>query len=207
MKLALQSLDGKATGDITLDKDIFGLPVREDILNAMVKYQLAKRRQGSHKTKTRSEVSATGKKAFGQKGTGNARASTLDTVRHRGGGTVHGPVVRDHAIKMNKKERALAMKTALSSKAANKTLIVLKDATAKTHKTKAMVDALAKLKVSNAVIVTGKEIDANFDRATNNILCIDVLSIDGANVYDILRRDNLILTEEAVKELTAKLKG
>jgi len=207
MKLALQSFDGKATGDITLDKDIFGLPIREDILNSMVKYQLAKRRQGSHKTKTRAEVSATGKKAFAQKGTGNARASTLDTPRHRGGGTAHGPVVRDHSITLNKKVRALAMKTALSSKAANKQLIVVKDAVMKTHKTKPMVDALAKMNVKNAVIVTGKEIDANFDRATNNIPCIDVLSIDGANVYDILRRDNLVLTEEAVKALTEKLKG
>ncbi len=207
MKLALQSFDGKATGDITLDKDVFGLPVREDILNSMVKYQLAKRRQGSHKTKTRSEVSATGKKAFAQKGTGNARASTLDTVRHRGGGTVHGPVVRDHSITLNKKVRMLAMKTALSSKLASKQLIVVKDAVAKTHKTKAMTEALAKMNVANAVIVTGKDIDANFDRATNNIPCIDVLSIDGANVYDILRRHHLVLTEEAVKELTAKLKG
>ena len=207
MKLALQSLDGKATGDITLDKDIFGIEVREDILNAMVKYQLAKRRQGSHKTKTRSEVSATGKKAFSQKGTGRARASTLDTPRHRGGGTAHGPVVRDHSIKMNKKERVLAMKMALSSKAASKQLIVVKDAKAKTHQTKPMAAALEKMKVANAVIVTGKEIEANFDRATNNIPCIDVFDINGANVYDILRRDNLILTEEAVNELTAKLKG
>lgn len=207
MKLALQSFDGKATGDITLDKDVFGLPVREDILNAMVKYQLANRRQGSHKVKTRAEVAATGKKAFNQKGTGNARASTLDTPRHRGGGVAHGPVVRDHAMKMNKKVRQLALKTALSSKATNKLLIVVKDSVAKTHKTKAMVDALAKMNVSNAVIVTGKDIDANFDRATNNIPCVDVVSIDGANVYDILRRDNLILTEEAVKALTEKLKG
>ena len=207
MKLAVKTFDGKDSGEITLDKDVFGLPERADILNAMVKYQLANRRQGSHKTKTRAEDSATGKKSFAQKGTGNARASTLVTPRHRGGGTAHGPVVRDHAMKMNKKVRALALKTALSSKAAAKKLIIVKDAVAKTHKTKAMADAFAKMDVSNAVIVTGKEIDANFDRATNNIPCIDVLNIDGANVYDILRRDNLVLTEEAVKELTAKLKG
>lgn len=202
MKLAIQSFDGKGTGEITLDKDIFGLPVREDILNAMVKYQLAKRRQGSHKTKTRAEVSATGKKAFGQKGTGNARASTLVTPRHRGGGTAHGPVVRDHAINMNKKERALAFKTALSSKAANKQLIIVDAATTKSHKTKAMAEALNKMSVTNAVIVTGKDIDANFDRATNNIPCIDVFDVNGANVYDIMRRDQLILTKEAVDALT-----
>ena len=207
MKLALQSFDGKADGDITLDKDVFGVEVREDILNAMVKYQLANRRQGSHKVKTRAEVSATGKKAFRQKGTGHARASTLDTPRHRGGGVAHGPVVRDHSIKMNKKVRQLAFRTALSAKASNKQLIVVKDAAVKSHKTKPMADALKKMNVANAVIVTGKEIDTNLDRATNNIPCIDVFDINGANVYDILRRDNLILTEEAVKELTAKLKG
>ena len=200
MKLALQSFEGKATGDITLDKDVFGTEVRMDILNAMVKYQLAKRQQGTHKTKTRSEVSATGKKAFKQKGTGHARASTLDTPRHRGGGTAHGPVVRDHSIKMNKKERALAMKMALSSKVANKQLIVVKDATAKTHQTKPMAAALTKMGVTNALIVTGKEIETNFDRATNNIPCIDVFDINGANVYDILRYDRLVADASIFEE-------
>jgi len=207
MKLAIKTWDGKESGEITLEKTIFGLPVREDILNQMVKYQLANRRQGSHKTKTRAEVNATGKKAFAQKGTGRARTSTLVTPRHRGGGTAHGPVVRSHAINMNKKLRVLALKTALSAKVASKQLIIVKDAVAKSHKTKAMADAFTKMNIANAVVVTGKDIDANFDRATNNIPCIDVLNIDGANVYDILRRDNLVLTEEAVKELTAKLKG
>ena len=207
MKLAIKTWDNKDGGEITLDKDVFGVEVRDDILNAMVKYQLANRRQGTHKVKTRAEVSATGKKAFKQKGTGHARASTTDTPRHRGGGVAHGPVVRDHSISMNKKQRALALKTALSAKVANKQLIVVKDAVAKTHKTKPMVDALTKMGVSNAMIVTGAEIDTNFDRATNNIPHIDVLPTAGANVYDILRRENLILTEEAVKQLTEKLKG
>jgi large subunit ribosomal protein L4 len=207
MKLKVQTWDNKAGGEITLDKDVFGLPVREDILNAMVKYQLAKRRAGTHKTKTRSEVSATGQKSFNQKGTGRARASTLDTVRHRGGGTVHGPTPRDHSHSLNKKTRRLAMKTALSAKAASGQLIVVKDAALKSHKTKPMADALTKMGVSNAVVVTGAVIDANFDRATNNIPCIDVFSTSGANVYDILRRENLILTQEAVDTLTANLKG
>jgi large subunit ribosomal protein L4 len=207
MKLAIQSLTGSASGDITLDKDIFGLPVRADLLNAYVKYQRANAQAGTHKTKTRSEVSATGKKAFKQKGTGNARTSTLDTPRHRGGGTAHGPVVRSHAIKMNKKVRALAFKTALSAKAADNKIIVLADAKAKSHKTKAMAEALSKMNISNAVIVTGKEIDSNFDRATNNIPCIDVFDVNGANVYDILRRDTLVLTKEAVEALTERLKG
>lgn len=207
MKVKVQTWDNKADGEITLDKDVFGLPMREDILNAMVKYQLAKRRAGTHKVKTRSEVSATGKKAFKQKGTGHARASTTDTVRHRGGGVVHGPTPRDHAHSLNKKTRLLAMKTALSTKVANGQLVVVKDAALKSHKTKPMAEALAKMGISNAVIVTGKEIDANFDRATNNIPCVDVFSTAGANVYDILRRENLILTQEAVDTLTANLKG
>lgn len=207
MKLAIQTWDNKAAGEITLDKDVFGLPVREDILNAMVKYQLAKRRAGTHKTKTVSEVSGTGKKPFRQKGTGGARSGSTRTVRYRGGAVVHGPVVRDHAHTLTKKVRKLAMKTALSSKAASGQLIVVKDAALKSHKTKAMADALTKLGVSNAVIVTGNEIDVNFDRATNNIPCIDVFSTAGANVYDILRREKLILTQEAVDALTASLKG
>ena len=207
MKLAIQSFEGNGSGEITLDKDVFGLPDRPDLLNRIVRYQRLNAQAGTHKTKTRAEVSATGKKAFRQKGTGNARASTLDTPRHRGGGTAHGPVVRDQSIKMNKKERALAMRTALSSKASAKQLIVVADTSVKSHKTKAMADALKKMNVTSAVIITGKDIDANFDRATNNIPCIDVLNVDGANVYDILRRDNLILTKEAVDALTERLKG
>lgn len=205
MKLAIKTWDNKDSGEITLEKTVFGLPVREDILNAMVRYQLAKRRQGSHKTLTRAEVSATGKKAFRQKGTGGARASTLDTPRHRGGGHAQARSVRDYSFDMNKKLRALALKTALSAKLANSQLIIVKDAVVKTHKTKPMADALAKMDVTNAVIITGAEINANFDRATNNIPCIDVMSNDGANVYDILRREKLILTEEAVKALTERL--
>jgi len=207
MKLAIKTWDNKAGGEITLDKDVFGLPVREDILNAMVKYQLAKRRSGTHKVKTRAEVSATGKKAFKQKGTGHARASTTDTPRHRGGGVAHGPVVRDHAHNLTKKMRRLALKTALSAKVANGQLIVVKDAVLKSHKTKEMAATLANMGIANAVIVTGLTIDANFDRATNNIPCIDVLPAAGANVYDILRRDSLVLTQEAVDTLTANLKG
>ena len=207
MKLAVQTWDNKSDGEMTLDKDVFGLPVREDILNAMVKYQLAKRRAGTSKVKTRAEVSATGKKAFKQKGTGHARASTLDTPRHRGGGVAHGPVVRDYAHSLTKKMRKLALKTALSAKASNGQLVIVKDAALKSHKTKAMAESLAKMGVSSAVIIAGKELDNNFDRATNNIPCVDVLPIDGANVYDILRREKLVLTKEAVDALTANLKG
>ena len=207
MKLAVKTIDGKAAGDITLDKDIFGVEIRSDILHQMVKYQLAKRRSGNAKVKQRHEISGTGKKPWSQKGTGRARAGDLKRNIDRGGATVHGPIVRDHSIKMPKKLRALALKTALSAKAAEGKLIILDEAKAKDHKTKTMAAAIEKLGLKSAVIVGGKEVDTNFARATSNIPLIDVLTSQGANVYDILRRDTLVLTKDAVNDLTEKLKG
>lgn len=207
MKVAVKTLDNKAAGDITLDKEVFGVEVRQDILHQMVNYQLAKRQSGNHKAKERSEITGTGKKPHAQKGTGNARAGDKKRNIDRGGGVVHGPRVRSHAIGMTKKVRVLAMKTALSSKAQEGKLIVIDDAKAKDHKTKPMAEMLAKFEFGSAVIVGGKEIDANFARATANLPKIDVLPSQGANVYDILRRDVLVLTKEAVSDLTEKLKG
>jgi large subunit ribosomal protein L4 len=207
MKLAVKTLDGKDAGEVTLDKSIFGVEVRQDILHQMVNYQLAKRRAGTAKAKQRHEVSGTGKKPHAQKGTGRARAGDKKRNIDRGGAVVHGPVVRSHAFDMPKKVRQLAMKCALSAKAAEGKLIIIDSATAKTHKTKDMVNALAGFGLTSAVIVGGQEIDANFARATANIPLIDVLPSQGANVYDILRRDTLVLTKDAVNDLTEKLKG
>lgn len=207
MKVAVKTLDGKASGEITLDKDVFGAEVRQDLLHQMVNYQLAKRRSGNHKAKQRHEISGTGKKPWAQKGTGRARAGDLKRNIDRGGAVVHGPVVRSHAISMPKKLRQLAMKSALSSKAAAGKLIILEEATAKDHKTKPMAGAMKKLELDNALIVGGAEIDVNFARATANLPRIDVLPSQGANVYDILRRDVLVLTKDAVKDITEKLKG
>ena len=207
MKVAVKTLENKAAGDITLDKNIFGVEVRKDILHRMVNYQLAKRRSGNHKAKQRHEISGTGKKPWAQKGTGRARAGDLKRNIDRGGAVVHGPVVRSHAIDMPKKVRKLALKMALSAKAAEGKLIILDDAKAKSHKTKPMVEALKKMELSSAVIVGGKEVDVNFARATANIPLIDVLPSQGANVYDILRRDTLVLTKDAVNDITEKLKG
>lgn len=207
MKMAVKTLDGKASGDITLDKDIFGAEVRQDLLHRMVNYQLAKRRGGNHKVKQRNEISGTGKKPWAQKGTGRARAGDLKRPIDRGGATVHGPVVRSHAIALPKKIRQLALKSALSAKAAEGKLIILDEAKAKDHKTKPMAEAMKKLELSNALIVGGAEIDVNFARATANLPRIDVLPSQGANVYDILRRDVLVLTKDAVKDITEKLKG
>ena len=206
MKIAVKSLDNKEAGSLDLDEAIFGLPVRKDILLAMVRYQLNKRRAGTHDTKQISEVSGTGKKPYKQKGTGNARQGSLRSPQFRGGATVHGPTPRSHAIGLPKKVRKLALKTALSSKAADGNLIVLDGIAAKTHKTKEMVSAFEKLGITNALIVGGTEVDTNFLRATGNIPLIDVLSADGANVYDILRREKLVLTKDALAALTEKLK-
>ena len=207
MKVAVKTLDNKAAGDITLDKDIFGVEVRSDILHRVVNYQLAKRRSGNHKVKQRHEISGTGKKPWAQKGTGRARAGDLKRTQDRGGSTVFGPVVHSHAINVPKKVRKLALKMALSTKAAEGKLIVLDDAKVKSHKTKPMAEALGKMDLSSALILGGKEIDANFARATANIPRIDVLPSQGANVYDILRRDVLVLTKDAVNDITEKLKG
>lgn len=207
MKIAVKTIEGKASGDITLDKEIFGAEVRKDLLHRMVNYQLAKRRGGNHKVKQRHEITGTGKKPWAQKGTGRARAGDLKRNIDRGGATVFGPVVRSHAIDLPKKVRKAALRSALSAKAAEGKIIILDDAKAKEHKTKPMVEALKKLEINNALIVGGAEIDVNFARATANIPLIDVLPSQGANVYDILRRDTLVLTKDAVNDLTEKLKG
>lgn len=207
MKIAVKTIDNKAAGDITLDDSIFGLEVRQDLLHSMVNYQLAKRRGGNHKVKERHEINGTGKKPWAQKGSGRARAGDLKRPQDRGGATVHGPQPRDHAVEMPKKLRALALKTALSAKAKEGKLIVIDEAKAKDHKTKPMAAALGKFGFNSALIVSGSEVDANFARATANLPRIDVLSSKGANVYDILRRDVLILTKDAVNDLTERFKG
>lgn len=206
MKVAVKTLDNKDAGSFELDADIFGLPVRQDILLMMVRYQLNKRRAGTHDTKQISEISGTGKKPYKQKGTGNARQGSLRSPQFRGGATIFGPTPRSHAIDLPKKVRKLALKTALSSKAASGDLIILDNVTAKSHKTKDMVDAFGKLGIANALVVAGTEVDTNFLRATGNIPLIDVLSANGANVYDILRREKLVMTKDAIEALSERLK-
>ncbi len=206
MKSKVVTLDNKAAGDIELDDAVFGAEVRKDILARMVNYQLAKRRAGTHKAKTRSEVSGTTKKAYRQKGTGRARHGSLRGAQFRGGGIIFGPVVRDHGHSLPKKVRKLALKTALSAKQADGKLVILDEAALKDGKTKGLIEKLGKLGLSNALIVGGAQIDTNFAQAARNIAMIDVLPTQGANVYDILRRDMLVLTREAVQTLEARLK-
>lgn len=207
MKAAVKTLDNKAAGEITLDDAIFGVEVREDILHQMVKYQRNKARAGTHKVKQRHEVNGTGAKPWRQKGTGRARAGDLKRNIDRGGATVFGPIPRDHSTGLPKKMRQLALKMALSAKARDGKLIIIDEAKAKDHKTKPMAKALAKFGFESALIVGGQEIDVNFARATANLPRIDVLPSQGANVYDILRRDTLVLTKTAVNDITEKLKG
>ncbi len=207
MKAAVKSIENKAAGEITLDDAVFGVDVKQDILHRMVHYQLNKRRAGTHKVKERGEVSGRQKKPWRQKGTGRARAGNLKRNIDRGGGVVFGPQPRDHSTDLPKKIRGLALKMALSQKAKDGKLVILDEAKAKEHKTKPMASALGKFGFESALIIGGQEIDANFARATANLPRIDVLPSVGANVYDILRRDTLVLTKDAVNDLTERLKG
>jgi large subunit ribosomal protein L4 len=205
IKLKAIDLDNKAAGDVSLNEAVFGLEVRKDILARMVDWQLAKRRAGTHKTKTIGDVSGTGAKPWRQKGLGRARAGSLRASQFRGGATVFGPVPRSHAKDLPKKVRKLALKTALSAKASDGKLVILDAATVKDAKTKDLATKVAKLGWGSALIIDGAEIDPNFARAARNLPDIDVLPQQGANVYDILRRDTLVLTKEAVKALEARL--
>ncbi len=206
MKVTVVNLDTGAAGDIELADEVFGLPARADILHRMVRYQLAKRRAGTHKTKTIGEVSGTTRKPFRQKGTGSARQGSRRATQFRGGGTTFGPVVRSHAIDLPKKVRRLALKTALSSKQADGKLVVLDEAKLAEPKTRALADKLGKLGWSSVLIIDGAVLDSNFVRAARNIPLVDVLPQHGANVYDILRRDTLVLTRAAVEGLQERLK-
>lgn len=206
MKTKILTLENKAAGDIDLSDAVFGLEPRKDILARMVNYQLAKRRAGTHKVKNRAEIAGNGQKIYRQKGTGRARQGNGKAPQFRGGGRAFGPTPRDHAHDLPKKVRALALKHALSAKLADGKLIVLDDATASEAKTKAVKAQLSALGVANALIVGGAEVDRNFALAARNIPNVDVLPTQGANVYDILRRDTLVLTKAAVEGLEARLK-
>ena len=207
MKHDVINLDNKKVEDIELADSVFGLEeVRVDLLHRMVNYQLAKRRAGTHKTKGRSEIAKSKRKIVKQKGSGGARHGARSANQFRGGGVVFGPVVRDHAHSLNKKVRALALKNALTAKAKDGKLVVLDKASVDSAKTKDLVARFGALGWASALIVGGSQLDENFARAARNIMHIDVLPQQGANVYDILRRDTLVLTKDAVQYLEERLK-
>ena len=206
MKLDVIDLANKKTGTIDLDDAVFGVEVRKDLLARTVNWQLDKRQSGNHKAKERAEVSGTKSKPFRQKGTGRARQGTMRAPQMRGGGVVFGPRVRSHATGLPKKVRSLALKSALSAKQAEGKLVILDEAKAKSPKTAELAKALKAFDWGRALVIDGAVLDDNFAKATRNIAGIDLLPSVGANVYDILRRDTLVLTKDAVAQLTERLK-
>ncbi|GAB4575492.1 MAG: 50S ribosomal protein L4 [Rhodothalassiaceae bacterium] len=206
MKADVLTLDAEKAGTVELDDAIFALEARADILHRVVTWQLAKRRAGTHAVQFRSDVSATGKKAYKQKGTGHARHGDRRANLFRGGGRAFGPIPRDHGHSLTKKVRKLGLKSALSAKRAEGRLIILDELKLAEAKTKALIEKLGKLGLSNALFIDGAEIDANVRLAASNIPHIDVLPSQGANVYDILRRDTLVLTKAALEKLAERLK-
>lgn len=206
MRVDVMNMDAKKSGSIELDEGVFGVPIRKDILQRMVTWQLAKRRSGSHKTKGRSEIKGTTAKMMRQKGSGGARHGTRKVPQFRGGGTAFGPVVRDHGFALPKKIRKLALKTALSAKQASGELIVVDGIAVDGPQTKAFAAKLNTLGWSSVLIIDGSEVDPNVAKAARNIAQVDILPSQGANVYDILRRDTLVLTTAAISDLEARLK-
>jgi large subunit ribosomal protein L4 len=206
MDIKITTLAGKEAGKVELSEGIFGLDPREDILQRVVRWQLAKRQQGTHKAKGRSEVARTGAKMYKQKGTGRARHHSARAPQFRGGGKAHGPVVRSHEHDLPKKVRALGLKHALSAKAKASNLIVIDDLKLTEAKTKALVASFATLGLTNALLIGGAELDQNFKLAATNIPNIDVLPIQGINVYDIMRRGTLVLSKAAVEALEERFK-
>ncbi|MCB1440870.1 MAG: 50S ribosomal protein L4 [Nitratireductor sp.] len=206
MELNVTTLDGKASGKITLADEIFGLEPRADLIQRMVRYQLAKRRAGTHDVKNRAEVSRTGSKMYKQKGTGRARHSSARAPQFRGGGRAFGPTPRDHGFDLPKKVRALALRHALSAKQAEGGIVIVDDLAAKEAKTSSLRGQLSKLGAANALFVGGAELDNNFRLAARNIPNVDVLPVQGINVYDILRREKLVLSKAAVEALEARFK-
>jgi large subunit ribosomal protein L4 len=206
VKLIVRNLDNEEVGDIELAEAVFGLPVRRDILARVVNWQLAKRRAGTHKTKGISDIRGTTRKPYKQKGTGRARQGSLRSPQFRGGARIFGPVVRSHAFGLQKKVRRLGLKTALSAKHVEGKLVVVEAARLDEAKTKALRARFAALGWDRVLIIDGPVVDANFARAARNLPRVDVLPQQGANVYDILHCDTLVLTREAVQHLEARLK-
>ena len=205
MKCPVTTLDNTKAGEIELSDSVFAQPVRKDILARVVNWQLAKRRAGSASTQNRSEVTTSKTKIYRQKGTGRARHGSRNANIFRGGGVAHGPRPRDFAHDVPKKVRRLGLKVALSAKAAEGKLIVLDQAAAESPRTKELQKKLETMGVANALVIGGAQLDQNFSLAARNIVGIDVLPQVGANVHDILRHDQLVLTKEAVQALEARL--
>ncbi|MBA5806140.1 50S ribosomal protein L4 [Rhizobium changzhiense] len=206
MEFNVKTLEGKDAGKVSLSDAIFGLEPREDILARVIRWQLAKKQQGTHKAKGRAEVSRTGAKMYKQKGTGRARHHSARAPQFRGGDKAHGPVVRSHEHDLPKKVRALGLRHALSAKIKADDVIVIDNLVATEAKTKALASVFETLGLTNALFIGGAELDGNFKLAAQNIPNIDVLPIQGINVYDIVRRGKLVLSKAAVEALEERFK-
>jgi len=206
MEFNVKTREGKDAGKVSLSDAIFGLEPREDILARVIRWQLAKKQQGTHKAKGRAEVSRTGAKMYKQKGTGRARHHSARAPQFRGGGKAHGPVARSHEHDLPKKVRALGLRHALSAKLKSDDVIIIDSLVAAEAKTKALASAFETLGLTNALFIGGAELDGNFKLAAQNIPNIDVLPIQGINVYDIVRRGKLVLSKAAVEALEERFK-
>lgn len=206
MELNVTTLAGKSAGSVSVSDEVFGLEPRTDLIQRVVLWQLAKKQQGTHQSKGRADIARTGAKMYRQKGTGRARHSSARAPQFRGGGKAHGPVARSHETDLPKKVRALGLRHALSAKAKASELIIIDDLAANDAKTKALIAQLAGLGLDNALLIGGSELDANFKNAAANIPHIDVLPVQGINVYDILRRNTLVLSKAAVEALEERFK-
>ncbi|MBB3290354.1 MULTISPECIES: 50S ribosomal protein L4 [Rhizobium] len=206
MEFNVKTLEGKDAGKVSLSDAIFGLEPREDILARVIRWQLAKKQQGTHQAKGRADVARTGAKMYKQKGTGRARHHSARAPQFRGGGKAHGPVARSHEHDLPKKVRALGLRHALSAKFKAEDVIVIDNLVATEAKTKALAGAFETLGLTNALFIGGAELDSNFKLAAKNIPNIDVLPVQGINVYDILRRGKLVLSKAAVEALEERFK-
>jgi len=206
MKVDVLNLDSKVVGDIALAEEVFAVEPRNDIVHSVVRWQLAKRRSGNHKTKGISEISGTGKKPWRQKGTGRARAGSLRAPQFRGGATIFGPVVRSHEFGLPKKVRKLGLRSILSDKLKSKNLIVLDTLEIKSLKTKDVLKHLASFGSEKILFVGDKEKSEKFKTAISNLIGMDFIAEEGLNVYDIIRKDKIVITKEAVARLESRLK-
>ena len=207
MKQEIKSLENKVVKEIDLDKKIFGVEIKNEIIHRMIRYQLAKKRSGNHKTKGISEISGTTRKPFKQKGTGSARQGSRRSPQMRGGAVIFGPQVRSHAHKLPKRIRALALKMALSNKLKEGKLKVISDFKISKPKTSFLTSKLAKMEIDSALFVDGKDVEKNFENALRNIPKTDFLPIAGLNVYDIIRRNFLIISEKALMGINERFKN
>ena len=206
MQVSVTTLLGTTAGEAALSDEIFGLDPRADILQRCVRWQLAKRRAGTHAVKNRADIARTTKKLYKQKGTGNARHGSARVAQFRGGGRAFGPLPRSHEHDLPKKVRALALKHALSAKAKDGAIIVIDKASVDAPKTKSLKAQFGKLGLASALIIDGATVETNFALAARAIPNIDVLPVQGLNVYDILRREKLVLTQAALQAIEERFK-